>query len=112
MAKQPRKKTDAPPKQSQAERDAMIDDHYRDRIVGGSDEGSAWTQAFGGGALQESEQPAPDDAPLTPEEKAAVRDLMIHAAEQGDNEGLELLKSLAEKPAELRKAMAGFDPSK
>jgi hypothetical protein len=101
-----KEKNPVAPQQSEAERDAMIDEHARDRFVGGADEGAAWAKAFGGG-LQEEQA---DDSPLTPEEAAAVRDLMIHAAEQGDHESLDRLKALAANPAELRKVMAGFDP--
>ena len=100
-------KKPAPQRDERAERDRLIDEATEARLTGGADEGAAWAKALGGN-VQESE--SGDAAPLTADEKAAVRDLMIHAAETGDTESLDLLQKLAADPAALRKALADFDP--
>lgn len=86
------------------ERDALIDRATEDRLMGGADEGAAWVGAFGGAALPTP----PDDSPLSDEEREAVRDLMLRAAESGDHAAIDRLKDLANKPAELRQVMAEF----
>ncbi len=109
MAKQKVQKADD-------ERDARIDEEYAKRLNGGDDEGMAWGKAFLGAAqsaapeLTESEDDG-DDQPLTEQEKTALRDLMLHAAEKGDHEALDSLGALAGNPAELRRVMSEFSPA-
>lgn len=102
-----KKKAAANPDSEPADRsayDALIDQASEDRLSGGADEGAAWVGAFGGAALPTP----PDDSPLSDEEREAVRDLMLRAAESGDHAAIDRLKDLANNPAELRQVMAEF----